>query len=37
MFELLVIGICACVGYTLYSIGEWIVTEIRDWYVGHNE
>lgn len=37
MFELAVIGICACVGYTLYNVIEWCVNEIRDWYVGHHE
>ena len=37
MFELAVIGICAGVGYTMYSVIEWCVKEIRDWYVGHSE
>ena len=37
MFELAVIGICLCVGYTVYSAIAWCVNEIRDWYVGHSE
>lgn len=37
MFELAVIGICTCVGYTLYSIVEYVVNEIRDWYAGHSK
>lgn len=37
MFELVVIGICVCVGYTVYSAVEYVVKEIKNWYVGHNE
>lgn len=37
MFELVVCGLCLCVGYTVYSAIEWCVNEIRDWYVGHSE
>lgn len=37
MFELAVIGICACVAYTVYSVIESVVNEIREWYVRHHE
>lgn len=33
MFEMLVIAVCLCVGYTLYSIIEWCYNEIKS-YVG---
>lgn len=36
MFELAVIGICLCVGYTIYSAFEWCYNEIKN-YVGHSE
>jgi hypothetical protein len=37
MFEVVVIGICLCVGYTITNMVEWCVTEIKKWYVGHSK
>ena len=36
MFEVAVIGICACVAYTLYSVIEYVVNEVKD-LVGRKE
>lgn len=30
MFELVVIGVCMCVGFSVYSVIEWCFNEVKD-------